>query len=465
MSRIHVLKGQKADRIKAALAALDTAQKAAQAENKPLSPEAIVADDAAHAAIAALDEEIRLETRRIEAEASLLGTGTTSTGTVTVEKPNADKDKKRGFASPREFLLAAMANSGLRSRDQVRDERLKPLAQADKDDQAAAGELAFMLPSAFTPRSLMATVGSDEQGEYSDPYGGFAITATRLPGILSIGFEGDPTTGLTQSIPMASPTVELLARTDKTHTTSVSGGFTVARKAETAAAAASRGEMELVTLKAASVFGLAYATEEILADSPVSFVAIIETGLREQFGAYMLNEKLRGLGGNQYTGIISAACTVSVAAEANQAADTIKADNVIKMAAQCWGYGSAVWLANHDTRHQLMTMFVSAGTGGQLLYVPGSGFPDTLLGRPIYYTEYASKLGDVGDLILANFSQYLEGLYQPLQGAESMHVRFLNHERAFKFWLRNAGAPWWRSALTPAKSSVTLSPFVTLAAR
>lgn len=93
------------------------------------------------------------------------------------------------------------------------------------------------------------------------------------------------------------------------------------------------------------------------------------------------------------------------------------------------------------------------------------GFPDMLLGRPIYYSEFASKLGDVGDIILGNWSQFLEGIYQPLQSAESVHVRFLNHERTFKFWLRNAGAPWWRSALTPAKSSDTLSPFVTLAAR
>jgi len=46
--------------------------------------------------------------------------------------------------------------------------------------------------------------------------------------------------------------------------------------------------------------------------------------------------------------------------------------------------------------------------------------------------------------------------------AESMNVRFVNHERAFKFWLRNAGAPWWRAALTPRESTTTLSPFVVL---
>ena len=40
----------------------------------------------------------------------------------------------------------------------------------------------------------------------------------------------------------------------------------------------------------------------------------------------------------------------------------------------------------------------------------------------------------------------------------------LEHERVFKFWIRNAGAPWWSSALTPKKGADTLSPFVVIAA-
>lgn len=272
---------------------------------------------------------------------------------------------------------------------------------------------------------------------------------------------------------MASPTVDMIARTDKDHTASVSGGFTVSRRAETAAATASRAGLEMVSLKAASLFGLAYATEELLSDSVVSFLAIIEAGFRDQFGAHLLNEKLRGGGGNEYLGILTALAsaslgpTVSVAKEAGQAADTVVSQNVIKMAARCWGFDNAIWLANHDTRPQLYTLSITVGTAGVLLYQPsrGEGFPDMLLGRPVFYTEYASKVGDQGDLILGNFSQYLEGLYQPLQSAESVHVRFSNHERALKFWLRNAGAPWWRAPLTPAKSTATLSPFVVLDAR
>lgn len=389
---------------------------------------------------------------------------------ITGGEPNHAKDPRRGFRSHREFLASVM-NVAKRGAEAM-DERIRALIVRDKDDKEAAGEPAVMMPIAFTPPAFRATVGSDEQGEYDDRYGGFAVQKTRLPGILEVGFEGDPTAGLTQPVPMGTPSVEIMARVDKDHTSSVSGGFTVGRKAETVAASASRMQLEMVGLKASSLFGLAYATEELLADSPQSFIAIIDSGFRTQFGAHMLNEKLRGLGGDQYLGVLKALAasslgpTLSIAKEAGQVADTVVAANVIKARARCWGYSSAIWVANHDTYPQLATMSIGVGTAGVLIYNEANADrPSTLLGRPIVFSEYASKLGDQGDIVLGNWSQYLDGIYQPLQSAESIHVRFLNHERAFKFWLRNAGAPWWRTALTPAVSSDTLSPFVVLDAR
>jgi HK97 family phage major capsid protein len=413
-------------------------------------------------------ENVAAEEERIAAEDKALRDN--PSGRVTVADPNHTKDPRRGFKSHREFLGAVMhmAQRGI----EAADERIRALTVRDKDDKEAPGEAAVMLPIAFTPPAFRATVGSDEQGEYDDRYGGFAVEKSRLQGILQVGFEGDPTAGLTQPVPMGTPSVEIMARVDKTHTSSVVGGFTVGRKAETVAATATRMSLEMITLKAASLFGLAYATEELLADSPQSFIAIIDSGFRMQFGAHMLNEKLRGTGGDQYLGVLTALAasslgpTISIAKEAGQAADTIVAANVMKARARCWGYENAIWIANHDTYPQLATMSIGVGTAGVLVFNEANADrPTMLLGRPIVFSEYASKLGDQGDIILANFTQYLDGLYQPLQSAESIHVRFLNHERAFKFWLRNAGAPWWRSALTPNKSSDTLSPFVVVDAR
>ena len=137
------------------------------------------------------------------------------------------------------------------------------------------------------------------------------------------------------------------------------------------------------------------------------------------------------------------------------------------MRARCWGYENAIWLYNHDALPQLMNLVMPIGTAGVAMWQSSAreGEPDLLLGRPAIATEYCDTVGDEGDLILGNWTQYLEGTYQPLQSAESIHVRFEYHERVFKFWTRNAGAPWWRSPLTTKNSTNTLSPFVTLGAR
>jgi HK97 family phage major capsid protein len=138
--------------------------------------------------------------------------------------------------------------------------------------------------------------------------------------------------------------------------------------------------------------------------------------------------------------VTGAPCAISIAKETGQTSATIVYNNAIKMAARVWGFGQSVWVANHNCRPQLSILSIPVGTGGTLIYQPSRdvGMPDMLLGRPIIYTEYAKTIGTLGDFMLINWSQYLEGLYQPLQSAESVHVRFVNHERTFKLWVRNA---------------------------
>jgi HK97 family phage major capsid protein len=254
---------------------------------------------------------------------------------------------------------------------------------------------------------------------------------------------------------------------DKNHTTSVSGGLTVTRRPETVDATSSRMELEQVTMRAASLFGLSYATEEILTDSPISFIALISNGFSQEFASKLIDERINGSGSGEFEGVMNSPALISVSKETGQAADTINYENVKKMRARVWGYRNAIWLANHDCLPELMSLVQVVGTGGAPVYQPSAkeDRPDLLLGRPIFYTEYTKTIGDAGDILCVNPTQYLEGTYQPLQSAESMHVRFVQHERAFKFWLRNDGRGWWRSALTPKNSTSTLSPFVRLAAR
>jgi HK97 family phage major capsid protein len=157
-----------------------------------------------------------------------------------------------------------------------------------------------------------------------------------------------------------------------------------------------------------------------------------------------------------------------VSAESGQTVDTITYNNILDMRARIWGYKDAIWMTSQDAIPQLAKLNIDVGTGGAWpVYMPSAreDLPDMLLGRPVIYTESVEAIGDEGDIWLVNWSQYLEGILTPLESAESIHVRFENHERAFKFFMENAGSPWWRSAYTPKNSLSTQSPFVTLAAR
>lgn len=350
-------------------------------------------------------------------------------------------DPKRGYRNPREFLLEVMDVERRIRRPSDRLLSLKP--------------------------SFQAAAGSDEHGEYSDPYGGWLTPPGFLPNLLQLPPEVDPIASHVTRIPMAQPSVKLAARTDKNHQTSVSGGFRVYRRAETQTVDSSRGEMEEIELNATSLMGKAFASEELLSDSVISFASIIEQGMREEFASRLISERLWGTGVGQFLGALKSPCLVTVDKEGSQSADTILGANVLKMRKRAWRYSSCIWLANHDTYDELAGIHKPGTNSDVYLFAPGNGtdVPDTLLGRPIVFTEYAATIGDKGDLILADWSQYLEGTLEDLQGAQSVHVRFESRERCFLFWTRNAGAPWWRSALTPKKSASTLSPFVVLQAR
>lgn len=346
-------------------------------------------------------------------------------------------EDQAGFKNHQEYLLAVM-NHG---QGKGLDKRLEPLK--------------------------VKAAGSDEGNTQSNPFGGFLVPIGFVPEPLKIDPEADPIGAATTKIPMGNPIVNINARVDKDHRTSVSGGLVVGRRAETMAATSSRMKFEQVSLEAHSLFGLSFASEELLNDSPVSFAAIIQAGFSDQFTYHLINERLNGTGVGEYMGILNSPCLISVTKETGQRAASLTYKNAIDMRSRCWGYGNAIWIANHDTLPDIMLFNQQVGTGGAVVWQPSGreDHPDMLLGRPIVFTEYAQTLGTVGDLILANWKEYLEGQYQAQQQEESIHVRFVEHERAFKVWVRNAGAPWWKTTLTPRNSTKTLSPFVVVETR
>ena len=248
------------------------------------------------------------------------------------------------------------------------------------------------------------------------------------------------------------------------------GGIQVYRANEAGTVTAKKPKFRQISLALEKMIGLCYATEELLEDVG-ALEAVVTDSFAEEFGYALDNEILRGTGAGQCLGILTSDALVTVAKESGQAADTVLTENIIKLYSRMYApsRGNAIFLINQDIEPQLFTMVLAVGTGGVPVYMPAGGISGapygTLFGRDVVPIEQASTLGDKGDIVFADLSQYLLIDKGGVEASSSIHVQFLYGETVFRFVARNNGQPLWNTALTPAKGSNTLSPFVTLAER
>lgn len=307
-------------------------------------------------------------------------------------------------------------------------------------------------------------------GETVDQDGGVLVPPQFTATILQRTYEMGQILSRCRRIPMASKQLEFPAVDETSRATgSRLGGVQAYWEGEGDAPTATKGKFAKVTLNARKLTAATHASDELLEDAP-ALSAWISMAFSEEMTFTLEDAIVRGDGSNKPLGILNAPCLVTVSKETNQPA-SVKFENVVKMRARLWGRSRAnsAWFYNQDIEPSLHTMVLTAGTAGVPVYMPAggvSGAPfDTLYGRPAIPVEYCSTLGTVGDLIYADFQQYLLGQRQGLQTATSIHVKFLENEQTFRLVLRVDGQPWWKSALTPYKGSSTLSPFVVLQTR
>ena len=248
------------------------------------------------------------------------------------------------------------------------------------------------------------------------------------------------------------------------------GGVQVYYGAEADSATAKKPKFRQEKWELKDVIGLMYATDRLLADA-AQLEAVFSTAFASEMRFFVADGIINGTGGGQLTGILNSNALVTVAKETNQAANTIVFENINKMWSRMWARsrGNAIWLINQDCEPALDAMAAPVGTGGVPAYLPPGGLSATryasMKGGPVIPTEFNATLGTVGDILLIDPSQYLIIDKGGIQADSSMHVRFINNEKTFRWLYRVDGRPLWNSALTPAKGTNTLSPFVALATR
>jgi len=275
-----------------------------------------------------------------------------------------------------------------------------------------------------------------------------------------------------QPISGASNSIKINGVDETSRASSRYGGILGYWKDEAADATKSKPKFRSIELNLHKLMGLCYATDELLADAS-ALEGFIRAAFPSEFAFLVDDAIIRGTGAGQPLGILNAGCLVSQAKEVGQKADTIVAENVIKMSSRIFAssFMNASWYVNQMCLPQLYTMSIAVGTGGQLVFVPPGGLNSapygSLLGRPVIPIEQASALGDVGDIILADMNGYILAQKGGVQADVSIHVEFVSDQQVFRFIMRIDGQPVRASALTPYKggATATQSHFVALAER
>ena len=317
------------------------------------------------------------------------------------------------------------------------------------------------------------TVG-DGMNEGEPEYGGYAVPEEFRAQLMQQTIEKSNIIANAMIIPMATNSINIPTVADTTHASgTVYGGIKFFWLEEEGARTETKPKLGSVNLRLKKTAGLCYVTDELVQDSPISMEPMLNQMFTDALAWTLDSVFLNGTGAGQPLGILNAPCLISITKETGQQADTIVFENIIKMFARVSNKSNCSFIANPDTFTQLASMSLSVGTGGAPVWLPAGGISgkpfDTLMGRPLSWSEHCRTVGDLGDIYLCDWSQYIvgqkAGAYAGLQFAQSIHLKFDYDQTAYRFTYRVDGQPLWKSAITPQYSADTVSPFVAVAAR
>ena len=318
---------------------------------------------------------------------------------------------------------------------------------------------------------LRKTAGTMEEGIPSQ--GGYTVPVEFGQAILDKALEESIVRPRAQFQPMASNRIEIVADVDNNHSANYFGGVLIYHTSESGQMTASNPKYDRIALTLHKITGLCHITNELIEDSSIAVEADVKRKFGMAMGFVMDDDFLNGSGASEPLGMLDSAnpALITVTAVAGQGANTVIAENVRDMWSRMYGRGKnrAIWLANHDVFPQLFGMVLTVGTGGVPIWMPAGGVSqapyESLMGKPLIYTEKCRTLGTAGDIALVDIGSYIvagKANSEAPNVATTIHLRFDYDEQSFRFTMRYDGQPLWTAPLTPLYSTTTLSPFVVL---
>lgn len=341
------------------------------------------------------------------------------------------------------------------------------LKQLNSNGFSTIHEIGNALRSGDSQRLRQMAISGNSAGIPAD--GGFLIPEQFVSDSLDKSLEAEIVRPRCRVEPMTSPIKHISSFDDSDHTDGeLYGGVVMRFEQEGEEIQYNILKTRRVTLTAHKAAGLFSATNELLTDAPES-----AGGMQTRMsGAFAWNVDriclATGTGAGQPRAILKDPALLTVAKEVGQAADTLVYENFVNMFARMHPacLQRAVWVCNQTAIPQLLRLVITIGTGGQVIPVmtkSGDGYE--ILGRPVIFTEKLSALGDLGDVMFVDFSQYALGLLRNgFRLDMSQHVKFTTDETVWRLIMRFDGQGLWKTFFTPLNGD-TLSWCVTLQAR
>jgi HK97 family phage major capsid protein len=364
----------------------------------------------------------------------------------------------------------AAANNTAVNKPDVRIEITNDKAWGSMGEYLMAVKAAGTPGGSVNPKLLNTKGAATGMNEQINSDGGFLVGEEFVAELLKKAHDASPIVGLCRKIPIGAGKNRIrMNGVDESSRANGSrwGGVQAYWASEAATVAASKPKFKKVEMDLDKLMAFCYLTDELMEDQ-TALAAVVSEAFGEEMAFKLDDAVLTGTGVGVPLGVMKSSALISVAKEAGQAADTIVHNNILKMFNRLWNRSraNAVWLINQDIEPQLETMSIAIGTAGEMSpYAKEYVERGTIKGRPVIPVEQCETLGDKGDIVLADMSQYLLIDKGGVKADSSMHVRFLYDEQCMRFTYRVNGMPLWDSPLTPFKGSSTLSPFITLDAR
>ena len=336
-----------------------------------------------------------------------------------------------------------------------------PEEQLETNNWGGIAEFAFKvahkLPDQRMERSLNEGLGST---------GGFSVPTAYSAEIFNVALQSELVRPRAKVYPVNAANKLIVPGTViGDHSSNLFGGVTCAWAGEEETLSDANPKLRDIELTPYKLTALYKASNEWFSDAIAADKMVNET-LGGAIGWNLDRAFLRGSGAGQPLGILNADCTLEISKEGGQTADTVVAENIFNMVSSLHSacFSRSVWAVHPDVLAKLFSLAVVVGTGGSAIFMPAGGEApfNTLLGRPVLVSEHCSPLGDAGDIILADFSQYAIAMRKDLAIDSSQHVHFTSDQLAFRGIMRVDGMPLWNEPLTLADGSKEVSCFVVI---